>query len=541
MQTALRDEATPEMLRIPLANAVLKTKLLNMGEPKALLALSLDPPNLSNLRSTILLLKETGALLNRTNTAQKYDGDLTPLGHVMASLPLDIHMTKLIILGYIFGILQDATIIAASMSVRGLFSIGLKGTTYQEKLYWAANSDSDNFASLNAYKVWRNDKAQRRITNGNQERQWAREKHLRLKSLREVDALVTEIMHKLRNFGIKENVDKLTWESLHVNRILVTKIVIAGAFYPNYFVKRPANTTEYCKNREKMLSLREPMSTVILRGWPLNQPGSLYSRRFQEIFGHLLGLKNKEDITVSFDGSSRVYIEYEKEKSIPNYCSFVRDCIKIRQCRIPIEIHLLGETEAHRRFKKLGLNEAPEKKSILFNSSNSQESSCIQYMYDQKPYPELPKQTEYRSKVILHGPESPLEAEVIHLTKAGRAKTVNIEASSVNSVLFDPCPDSPSGLFLVAQGINRHQNMSHLTLRNTTLLPNMPGLASLIALIFTPYMELRRSPLGTYYTGALCGLGYDSATGNGLYPEHDMEIIFDVEITKDDLGMVRTN
>jgi len=52
-------------------------------------------------------------------------------------------------------------------------------------------------------------------------------------------------------------------------------------------------------------------------------------------------------------------------------------------------------------------------------------------------------------------------------------------------------------------------------------------------------MELRRSPLGTYYTGALCGLGYNRITGKSLFPKHDLEIIFDVEITMNDLRMVR--
>jgi hypothetical protein len=33
-----------------------------MGEPKALLALSLDPPDLTNLENTVLLLKEVSFL-----------------------------------------------------------------------------------------------------------------------------------------------------------------------------------------------------------------------------------------------------------------------------------------------------------------------------------------------------------------------------------------------------------------------------------------------------------------------------------------------
>lgn len=542
LQTVLQEETIPEMLRTPLANTILKTKVLNMGEPKALLALSLDPPNLSNLRNTMLLLKEVGALLDRGENIQEFDGELTPLGHVMASLPLDIRISKLIILGHIFGILQDAIIIAASMSIKDIFNIDFHEleSTYNEKLYWAAKSDSDSIACLNAFKVWRNDKANRRITNPQEEKEWAKRKSLRVKSLREIDAFIAEITMKLRRFGIKETMgsNKNTWENLCIDRTFIIKVIIAGAFYPNYFVKFPYKVEDYKYNVEKLLSFRDPMNTVVLRGWPLHQPGSLYSKRFQEIFGQHLGLENHEDITVSFDGSSRVYIEYEGKNCAPDNYLFIQNCLKIRQCRVPIEIKLLSEIDARYRAEELGLTKDYGK--IVFSPSDPQEPSYKRYMYDKKPYPKLPEQSEYRSKVILQGPFSPIETQLVHLVNTGPSKFVTVDTVSVNSVLLDTCPNNPRGFILVAQSINQSsKNIAHLILRNTTLLPNMPGLASLITLIFTPYMELRRSVLGTYYTGALCGLGFDPSTGESLFPEHDLQIIFDVEITMNDLQMVR--
>lgn len=539
----LLEETLPEMLRAPLANVILKTKILNMGEPKAVLALSLDPPNLSNIRNTILLLKEVGALLNRGNNLQEYDGDLTPLGRVMASLPLDVHVSKLIILGHLFGVLEDAIIIAANMSVKDIFNIGFNEleTTYHEKMHWSARSDCDNIACLNAFKVWRNDKANGRIKSPHEEKEWARRRSLRVRSLREIDALIFDIKLKLRAFGIEETMgpEKTTWESLHINRTFILKFIIAGAFYPNYFVKFPHLVNQYKQAMEKMLAFRNPTNTVILRGWPLKQPLSLYTKRIQEIFGKHLELRDPEGITVSFDtGSNRIYIEYEAKNRIPNDYTFVRNCIKMRHCRIPIEIGLLSQSDASHREKELGLTK--EYGTLLFKASESEEQPCKQYMYNKKPYPDLPKQSEYRSKVILQGPFSPIEVQLAHLVTKGMTKKVSVEATSVNSVLLDTCPDNPRGLFLVAQNITRNsKNMTHLILRNTTLLPNMPGLAALVTLIFTPYMELRRSPMGTYYTGALCGLGYDRTTGKSLFPQHDLEIIFDVEITINDLRMVR--
>lgn len=43
----------------------------------------------------------------------------------------------------------------------------------------------------------------------------------------------------------------------------------------------------------------------------------------------------------------------------------------------------------------------------------------------------------------------------------------------------------------------------------------------------------------TKITGALCGLGFIEGTGQAILPEHDMEVVFDVEFTKDDIQKVK--
>lgn len=141
--------------------------------------------------------------------------------------------------------------------------------------------------------------------------------------------------------------------------------------------------------------------------------------------------------------------------------------------------------------------------------------------------------------IRLQGPYSPLEIDMVQLTAAGKYKKAIIDGNSVNSVLLDENFNRSLRL-LVAQSVSRLSDSNQLYLRNTTLLPNMPGLTALLALIFAPCIELRCSPLETYYTGALCGLGpMDSCTSRGIFPEHDMEISFDVEISSDDLREVR--
>lgn len=129
--------------------------------------------------------------------------------------------------------------------------------------------------------------------------------------------------------------------------------------------------------------------------------------------------------------------------------------------------------------------------------------------------------------------------ELVQLTSVGKLKKAIIDWNSVNCVLLDGDYDQSSERLLVAQIVNQGSNSGGLILRNTTFLPNIPGLAALLALSFAPRMELRCNSRRTYYTGALCGLGsMDNCSGQAMFPDHDMEIKFDVEITIDDIKEV---
>lgn len=62
-------------------------------------------------------------------------------------------------------------------------------------------------------------------------------------------------------------------------------------------------------------------------------------------------------------------------------------------------------------------------------------------------------------------------------------------------------------------------------------MPNIPGLPSILTLLFAPRAEFRANPERNRLTGALCGLGYDRERKNTpYYSERDMEITFDSEI-----------
>ena len=68
-------------------------------------------------------LKQTGALLPTVNGVPcKDDGDLTVLGEVVAGLPVDVKLGKLIVYGHLFDVLEECVIIAAGLSHKSIFA-----------------------------------------------------------------------------------------------------------------------------------------------------------------------------------------------------------------------------------------------------------------------------------------------------------------------------------------------------------------------------------------------------------------------------------
>ncbi|NWT17735.1 TDRD9 helicase, partial [Vireo altiloquus] len=111
----------------PLGATVLKLKKLDIGEPKALLATALSPPSVGDIERTIVQLKELGALTTCVQTEENlHDGELTFLGTVLTQLPVDLHLGKLIVLGHVFGCLEECLIIAAALSLRNFFAVPFK-------------------------------------------------------------------------------------------------------------------------------------------------------------------------------------------------------------------------------------------------------------------------------------------------------------------------------------------------------------------------------------------------------------------------------
>uniref|UniRef100_A0A1B0DNM6 Uncharacterized protein n=1 Tax=Phlebotomus papatasi TaxID=29031 RepID=A0A1B0DNM6_PHLPP len=300
------------MQRQSLETVVLKSKLIDMGAPETVLGLAMDPPLKSDIHNAILQLKELGGLLNTVNGEFVLnDGDMTFIGKVMAHLPVDIRVSRLIVLGHTFSVVDEAVIIGAALSVQGVFSehYNREMTTYATKLAWANGTGSDLIALLTAYKVY-----QERVRQNQREfdHRWAERCGIQLRMMHEVVELVQEINHRLAYFNIQPIPAPYAGVMNEYERCIILKVVFAGAFYPNFAVYGE-NDADSEKETFRITNGRNPCNTVILQGLPSKHIGQLYRKSIKEIFWNFLERSTKID--VSFDNSEKVYVTFTPSRS----------------------------------------------------------------------------------------------------------------------------------------------------------------------------------------------------------------------------------
>ncbi|KAF0299336.1 ATP-dependent RNA helicase TDRD9 [Amphibalanus amphitrite] len=278
----LRDYGVPEMLRSPLEHVVLKAKKFCAEfEPKAVLALALEPPQLEKIYTAVLHLKEVGALIDIRGAERfnAFDGELTVLGHIMSTLPVDVNVARLLALGHAYGCLRECLVIAAGLTAKSFFARPFRDElrAYQMKVSWAGKTLSDCLAILAAHKVWEDCKRQGHFqrSGGRGEREWAEKQFIQLRCLQDMETLRQEIERRLETCNMRPLPARNQLESEQERRqqALVLQVCVAGAFYPNYLLRLYREEREQDANRE--LGGRNPQTTVALTGLP-RECGLLY-------------------------------------------------------------------------------------------------------------------------------------------------------------------------------------------------------------------------------------------------------------------------
>ncbi|GFT52705.1 ATP-dependent RNA helicase A protein, partial [Nephila pilipes] len=143
----LDNYTTPEIFRTPLHEISLAIKLLRLGDIGKFLSKALEPPPIDAVIESEVLLRGMGAL-------DRYS-ELTPLGKILARLPIEPRLGKMLVLACVFSC-GDAlcTIAAHSSTFPEPFDTPFpKRLAYVHRKF-CGNRFSDHLTMLNAFVQW---------------------------------------------------------------------------------------------------------------------------------------------------------------------------------------------------------------------------------------------------------------------------------------------------------------------------------------------------------------------------------------------------
>jgi ATP-dependent RNA helicase A len=110
---ALDEHMTPEMQRTPLHELALSIKLLRLGSVGQFLSKCMEPPPIDAVIEAEVLLRELGAL--------DASDELTPLGRILAKLPIEPRLGRMMVLGALFQVGDALTTMAAASTTSSEF------------------------------------------------------------------------------------------------------------------------------------------------------------------------------------------------------------------------------------------------------------------------------------------------------------------------------------------------------------------------------------------------------------------------------------
>nr|POE93609.1 putative helicase c15c4.05 [Quercus suber] len=186
----MAEQQTPEMLRLSLQDLVMRVKICKLGDIETALSQALDPPSSRNIRRAIDALIEVDALTPNE--------ELTSLGLHIAKLPLDAQLSKLVLISSIWGCLDFALTVAATLTSKSPFlnPIHAKKQADTVRLGYK-RGDSDLLTMYNAYCAWR----KVCTTQGMSEYQFCNKNFLSSPNLSNIEDLKGQLLNALVDAG----------------------------------------------------------------------------------------------------------------------------------------------------------------------------------------------------------------------------------------------------------------------------------------------------------------------------------------------------
>jgi ATP-dependent RNA helicase DHX36 len=235
----MADQQLPEMLRCPLESVALRIKTLGLGRIGEFLAGAIEPPSKASIDHVVAVLSGLTALeVSSTMGAPDEGGakkgrmvhreELTPLGVLLAGLPVDPRVGKMLIFGAIFRCVGPTLLIAASLSFRSPFFSPFDKREEANAAKKGFDPTSDHITVLQAFMGWKQSKQAGRGA----ERDYLHDNFLSKNTLMMIEKMANQFQRQLQEIGFYHRKADSNYNENAENFGLIKAILVAG-LYPN--------------------------------------------------------------------------------------------------------------------------------------------------------------------------------------------------------------------------------------------------------------------------------------------------------------------
>ncbi|CAK4644545.1 unnamed protein product [Aphanomyces euteiches] len=175
----------------------------------------LEPPTEQAVLDATAELTQLGAL-------SPEDGTLTPLGHHLSKLPLDVRLAKMLLFAAVFGCTRPIAVIAALLETKSPFvsPFGQEKEAAAKRRLFQSDRNSDLLTDLNAFNAWI-------VLPKDKQDAFYKRHFLHRSALNEINQLASSFERLLHQLGFMDDSNR------YANETAVISAVVAAGLYPN--------------------------------------------------------------------------------------------------------------------------------------------------------------------------------------------------------------------------------------------------------------------------------------------------------------------
>lgn len=197
----------PEILRTNLASVILQMTALDLGNIAAFPFI--EPPEQKHIKDGVRLLEELGAIYIKKGRYY-----LTKIGQILAQLPIDPRLARMLVEARKTSCVKEIMIITAALSIQDPRERPLdKQQASDEKHRRFMDKNSDFMTYLN---LWKYIQEQQDALTNNQFRQLCRKEFLNYLRIKEWQDIYTQIRQTVKQIAIPINSKDGDYQSLHI-------------------------------------------------------------------------------------------------------------------------------------------------------------------------------------------------------------------------------------------------------------------------------------------------------------------------------------